>query len=193
MEAKPLKRYPIIAACGLDCGLCPRYHSGGEKPCPGCCGADFWERHPSCAFITCAVKQRGLECCGECNELEFCPRVLKNLEAAKSRDSLISYQPLAANLDFIKTHGLKAAVKRQQERVAFLKLLIKDYDDGRSKGFYCLAVQLLPLDGLKQALAQAKLPAAATPKEKALRLREDFGKLAVAQGTLLKLRTGKGG
>ena len=37
----PLKKYPIIGACGLDCGLCPSFHSGGDKPCPGCCGEGF--------------------------------------------------------------------------------------------------------------------------------------------------------
>ncbi len=193
MEAKPLKRYPILGACGLDCGLCPRFHSGGDKPCPGCCGEGFWEVHPSCPFITCAVKQRGLECCGECNELEFCPRVMRNLEGAKKGGSFISYQTLAANLDAVHQHGLKKVVARLQEKVVFLKLLINEYNDGRSKGFYCLAVQLLPLDGLKQALAQTKLPTGATPKEKALGLREAFGRLASARSVELKLRNGKGG
>lgn len=27
----PLKKYPVVGACGLDCGLCPRYHTNGRS------------------------------------------------------------------------------------------------------------------------------------------------------------------
>jgi hypothetical protein len=193
MRKYPVKKYAVIGACGLDCGLCPRYHSDGEKPCPGCCGEGFWERHPGCAHITCCVKQRGLEVCGECNELEFCPRVMRNLEAAKHADSVISYQTLPGNLEVIRRHGLEAFLKHQEEKVAFLRLLLAGYNDGRSKGFYCLCVQLLSLDGLRAALAgsQLKFPPQATLKEKARVVREAFSLLAGESGIELKLRTPK--
>ena len=193
MEKYPVKKYPIIGACGLDCGLCPRYHSGGAKPCPGCCGEGFWERHPSCPYITCCVKQRGLEACGECNELEFCPRVMRNVEAAKRADSFVSYRTLSGNLELIQKRGLKTAVKRLQEKVEFLRLLISDHDDGRSKGFYCLCVQLLPLDKLKTALAEAnkQMTSKMTAKEKTKLVREGFNGLAGKIGVEIKLRNEK--
>ncbi len=189
----PLKKYPAIGACGLDCGLCPRYHSSGDKPCPGCCGEDFWERHPSCPYVTCCVKQRGLEVCGECNELEFCPRVLRNLEAAKRADSFVSYRTLAGNLEFIQKRGLKALAKKMQEKIDFLRLLISEHNDGRAKGFYCLCAQLLPLDSLKAALAEAQrqMTPEMTAKDKTKLVREGFGKLAEKADVELKLRNGK--
>jgi hypothetical protein len=189
----PLKKSPIIGACGLDCGLCPRYHSGGEKPCPGCCGEGFWERNPGCAHITCCVKQRGLEVCGECNELEFCPRVMRNLEAAKHGDSMLSYQTLPGNLEAIRQHGLKAFHKQQEEKVAFLRLLLAGYNDGRSKGFYCLCVQLVPLERLKSVLAdcQPKIVPEMTIKDKSKAVREAFSLLASELGIELKLRISK--
>ncbi|TET26129.1 MAG: DUF3795 domain-containing protein, partial [Dehalococcoidia bacterium] len=55
MDKYPLKKYPIVGACGLNCGLCPRYYTQGTSRCPGCCGPDFWQKHPGCAFITCCV------------------------------------------------------------------------------------------------------------------------------------------
>ena len=61
MNRYPLKKYPMVGACGLDCGLCSRYYTEGPSRCPGCCGPDFWEKHPGCAFITCCVKRRNLE------------------------------------------------------------------------------------------------------------------------------------
>jgi hypothetical protein len=188
----PVKIFPIVGACGLDCGLCPRFHSGGDKPCPGCCGEGFWERNPGCAFITCCVKQRGQETCGECNELEFCPRVLRNLEASKRRDSMLSYKTLPANLDAVQYGGLEAFIKRQQEKIDFLRLLLTEYNDGRSKGFYCLSVQLLPLEDIKLALAgcQSKITPDTALKDKTRLVREAFNALAAKLNIELKLRTG---
>ena len=37
-----------------------------------------------------------------------------------------------------------------------LGYLLKHFDDGRSKAFYCLSCQLLPLDSLKSALAESE-------------------------------------
>jgi hypothetical protein len=62
----PVKKYPTIAVCGLDCGLCPRYYTEGPSRCPGCAGPGFFDKHPSCSFITCCVKKKGLEVCAEC-------------------------------------------------------------------------------------------------------------------------------
>lgn len=67
--AVPVKRYPTLAACSLGCGLCPRYYTVGKSRCPGCCGPGFGKKHPTCSFITCSVKKRGLETCGECAEV----------------------------------------------------------------------------------------------------------------------------
>ncbi len=189
----PVKKYPAIGACGLDCGLCPSYHRDGVTRCNGCCGEGFWDRARGCGLLTCCVKEHGLETCGECNEFEFCPRVMKLLEQAKHRDSMLSYRPIAANFEFVRKNGIEKWTKRENEKIAFLKTLLADYNDGRSKTFYCLSVQLLPVDKLKPALVQAqkKLTAEMTPKEKALLVREAFNGVAAKAGVELKLRNGK--
>ncbi len=189
----PLKKYPTIGACGLDCGLCPSFHRDGPSRCPGCCGPGFWNVHPSCPFITCCVKQKGLETCGQCNEFEFCPRVMKLLEQAKHADSVISYIPVSANFEFVRKNGIEKWSARENEKIAFLKILLADYNDGRSKTFYCLSVQLLPLDKLKPALTQAqkKVAAEMTPKDKTKLVREAFNGVAAKSGVELKLRNGK--
>ena len=156
MDKYPVKKYPIVGACGLNCGLCPRYHSGGTSRCPGCCGPDFRQKHPSCGFITCCVKRRNLETCAQCADLAGCDRAARLLESAKHRDSFLSYRPVAANFDFIKNHGIEEFVRLETEKLGLLKYLIENYDDGRSKSFYCTSCQLVPLDKLKEALANAE-------------------------------------
>lgn len=68
-----MKKYPAIGVCGLDCGLCPRHYTDGPSRCPGCGGIDFHLKRPSCSFITCCVKKKGLEVCRECEDFP-CPK-----------------------------------------------------------------------------------------------------------------------
>jgi hypothetical protein len=63
MSERPIKAYPTLGCCGLDCGLCSRYYTVGTSRCPGCCGPEFFDKMPSCAYITCCVKKKGLEVC----------------------------------------------------------------------------------------------------------------------------------
>ena len=156
MNKYPLKKYPIVGACGLNCGLCPRYHTEGTSRCPGCCGPDFWQKHPGCAFITCCVKQRNLETCAQCVEWAGCERVTRLLDSAKYQDSFLSHRLLAANFAFIQKNGIEEFIRLEMEKQKFLRHLIDNYNEGRSKSFYCTSCQLVPLDNLKKALADAE-------------------------------------
>ncbi|OGO06739.1 MAG: hypothetical protein A2Z76_04425 [Chloroflexi bacterium RBG_13_56_8b] len=190
MDKYPLKKYPIVGACGLNCGLCPRYYTEGTSRCPGCCGPDFWQRHPSCGFITCCVKQRKLESCAQCVDWVRCDRVAKVLDGAKSHDSFLSYRPLADNFAFIQKNGIEEFVRWEMEKQEFLRHLINDYDEGRSKSFYCTSCQLVPLDRLREALedAEAKMTAGTDIKEKAKLVRAAISNVANSLYIDLKLR-----
>jgi hypothetical protein len=190
MAKYPLKKYPIVGACGLNCGLCPRYHTEGASRCPGCCGPDFEQKHPSCGFITCCVKQRGLETCALCPDWADCERITRVLDAAKFQDSFISYRPLAGNLTFIRENGIEELVRWEMAKQELLKHLINNYDEGRSKGFYCTSCQLMPLDRLKETLAEAesKITADTDVKEKAKLVRAAVNNLADALQIDLRLR-----
>jgi len=190
MDKYPLKKYPIVGACGLNCGLCPRYYTEGKSRCPGCCGPDFWQKHPSCGFITCCVKQRNLETCAQCVDWAECERVAKLLDSAKHQDSFISYKPLAANFAFIQENGIEEFARLETEKQKFLRDLIDNYDDGRSKSFYCTSCQLIPLDRLKEALAGAKIKITKDTdiKEKAKIARAEISHMADTLQTDLKLR-----
>ena len=190
MDKYPLKKYPIVGACGLNCGLCPRYHTEGASRCPGCCGPDFWQKHPACGFITCCVKQRNLETCAQCVDWAECEKVAKLLNSAKYHDSFISYKPITANFAFIQKNGIEEFARLEIEKQKFLRQLIDNYNEGRSKGFYCVSCQLVPLDKLREALADAEIEITENTdiKEKARIVRAAISSMADTLQIDLKLR-----
>ena len=190
MDRYPLKKYPIVGACGLNCGLCPRYYTEGSSRCPGCCGPEFWQKMAACGLVTCCVKERNLETCAECGDWEECERVAKLLDSAKYKDSFLSYKPIAANFAFIQKYGIEEFVRLEMEKQEFLRHLIDNYNDGRSKSFYCTSCQLIPLDKLREALedAEVKVTQATDIKEKAKLVREAISNMADSLQIELKLR-----
>jgi hypothetical protein len=140
-----MKKYSTIGCCGIDCGLCPRFHANGVSACPGCCGKDFKEKHPSCGVVTCCVKKRLLETCADCNDFP-CYR-LKTENAGY--DSFVTHRKIFPNLDFIKANGVELFVDLQQVRMDILTDFLQKSDDGRSKSFYCISCALLPMDTLR--------------------------------------------
>ena len=76
------------------------------------------------------------------------------------------------------------------EKQKFLRYLLANYDEGRSKSFYCTSCQLLPLDKLKEALKETETEITRdTPlKEKARILRALISQVAGGLGIDLRLR-----
>jgi hypothetical protein len=148
-NANLTKKYPTIACCGIDCGLCPRYHTDGKSKCPGCGGIDFFEKHPSCSIFTCCAKNKQFETCADC--CDFPCEKMKNWDRA---DSFVTHRNSLANLHSIIENGLPVFLKQQNVRIELLERMIKQYDDGRSKSFFCLALTLLPLNEITKALEE---------------------------------------
>jgi len=156
MPINVTKKYPEIGVCGLDCGLCPRYYTEGPSRCQGCGGPDFLEKHPSCSPITCCVIKKGLETCGECRDFP-CPKFKTEEEYQQMEDSP-SYPPrkrVLPNLWFIKEHGIEKFVAEQRKRIDILETMLKEFNDGRSRSFYCRAATTLPLPNLKTSVDKA--------------------------------------
>ncbi len=175
-KVEQLKTHPTIGVCGLDCGLCPRYYTVGTSRCPGCGGPGFSGKHPSCSFITCCVKKRGLEVCGQCPEFS-CSKFKSEEEYRQG--GLSSYPPygkVLSNLIFIKEKGINEFVRQQRKRMSLLKTMIEGYDDGRSRSFFCRAAALLDpralessLDGAKKAMEASGATSETLSKAKILR------------------------
>jgi len=152
----PKKTYPTIGCCGLDCGLCPRYYTMGVSRCSGCAGPNFFNKHPSCSFITCCVKKKNLEVCAECSEFP-CSKFKNDEEyqQLKESSSYPSCKKVMSNLNFIKEHGIKKFIEQQKKRIKLLEIMLNSFDDGRSRSFFCKATALLDLKNLENSLNEA--------------------------------------
>jgi hypothetical protein len=188
----PEKAYPTIACCGLDCGLCPRYYTVGPSRCPGCAGPNFLKKHPSCSFITCCVIKKNLEVCAQCPEFP-CPKFKTERQYQQMKESS-SYPPnrkILPNLNFIKKHGIKKFIQQQNKRIRLLETMINNFNDGRSRSFFCRAAALLEVENLEKSLnwATRKIKTdkikKTDVKSKARILREIINEIASEQGVEL--------
>lgn len=191
MKIQPTKKFPSIACCGIDCGLCPTYYTQGPSNCPGCGGPDFYNKHPSCSILTCCITKNGYETCTDCEDFP-CERI-KSWDIA---DSFVTHKVCLQNLNEIKQNGMEKFVKQQEERIKILKFLLSSYNDGRSKSFFCIATALLPITTLTSILEVAKKKIhkedidPRDTKSKAKLLREIFNDHARNEGIELKLMKG---
>lgn len=139
-----IKKFNTIGCCGIDCGLCPRFISKSISACPGCGSNDFQDKHPSCGFLTCCANKRGFEVCAECKEYP-CKRFNPEKEGY---DSFVTHQKIFENQEQIKANGFEPFMAEQKLRIEILNYLIENFDNGKSKSFFCQAITLLPLQYL---------------------------------------------
>lgn len=137
------RKEPSFSLCGLNCALCPRFHTDGSSKCPGCGGPDFLFKHPICSVVTCNKKHDNVEFCYECSSYPC-----KKYTEPNITDSFISYKNVLQNMADAK-RDLPEYLKTLKMKQEILEYLIINFYDGKSKGFYCLAVNLLPLSELK--------------------------------------------
>jgi hypothetical protein len=185
LSNKPLKVFSTIGCCGIDCGLCPRYFTKGDSACPGCGGPDFQTKHPTCGFVTCCVTRHELEVCSNCESFP-CSRFDKEKEGY---DSFVTHKKTLENLEFIKKNSLNTFIIQQKTRIYILKDFLENYDDSRSKSFFCISCALLPSDKLMDAQRFAKsLSDSISVREKNKLLKDYLKKVAENLKIELKLK-----
>lgn len=141
------RKYPLFSLCGLNCGLCPRYQTDGSSKCPGCGGPDFHLRHPACAVMTCNKKHDHVEYCFQCSSYPC-----KRYSETSIRDSFISYKNVLSDFGKASQFGIRTYQVELNKKIKILEFLIKNYNDGRRKSFYCIAVNLIRLSALEQVM-----------------------------------------
>lgn len=146
-----MKRFPTIACCGIDCGLCPNHYSKGLSRCPGCGGLNFSDKHPACGILTCCVKKHEFETCSECEEFP-CSK-LKDWDRI---DSFVTHQVSFSNLRSIKENGIEMLIEQQYKRIKILENFLEQFNDGRSKSFYCIATAHMSISDLETALKKSE-------------------------------------
>lgn len=178
------RAYPDFSACGLNCGLCPRYYTEGASRCPGCAGPGFSQKHPACGVLSCC-QHHGLEYCFECGEFPC-----KKYDGADGSDSFITHKNQLRDLGRARKTGMDTYRDELERKIEILQTLLADYDAGRQKSFFCLAVNLLELPGLERAMAQieAEMKPDNSIKEKSATALRVLEATAAGQDISLKLR-----
>ncbi|MDD1685344.1 DUF3795 domain-containing protein [Methanoregula sp.] len=147
-------QYPEIAICGLSCRLCPHYHTDGPSRCGGCKTES--RTCAGCPFITCALKKKGVEFCWDCEDHKTCVTWAKHRKAGEKADSFKCYQTLEADIAFIQNHGIKEFEKTQKTRERLLQEMLGEFNEGRSKRYYCIAATVMEIPELEETLTEAK-------------------------------------
>lgn len=164
--------------CGLNCGLCTM-RLGGY--CPGCGGG---AGNQGCAIARCSRDHGAVEYCWQCGEFP-CGRYAE----IDAFDSFITHQNQMADIEKAKRIGPAAYQAEQQEKQAILRFLLENCNDGRRKGFFALAVNLLELQELRDMIKQMEEKPENMPlKEKATCAAALLQAAAYWAGIALKLR-----
>ena len=180
-------KYPEVGICGLSCRLCPWYYIEGESKCGGC--KSEFRMAVGCPFITCAVKKKGIEFCWDCEENKTCEKWKKHREFGKQYDTFKCYQKLEDNISFIQKSGVDQFEKLQKIREKLLKEMLQDFNEGRSKRYYCIAATVLEIDELEKVLSEAKEESKGLGiKEKSKVLHSLLDTVAKRKNYFLKLR-----
>ena len=178
------RKNPLFAACGLNCGLCPRYYTKGSSRCPGCAGEGFLEVHPSCGILSCC-QRRSIEYCFLCEEFPC-----RKYDGADLSDSFITCKNRFRDMEKAKQIGIPDYEAELNKKVKVLEKLLSTYDDGRRKSLYCTAVNLLELKDINIVLEQisSEVEPETSLKEKATTAARLFVEMAATRGISLKLR-----
>jgi len=179
-------KYPELGICGLSCRLCPHYPTEGASRCGGCKTES--RMSAGCPFITCAQK-KGIEFCWDCEEKKTCEKWVKHRKAAKKADSFKCYQKLEEDIAFIQKNGAGGFEETQKKREYLLKEMLREFNEGRSKSYYCIAVTIMEIEELEEALTQAhKNSYGLEIKEKSKVLHSILDEIAEQRNYFLKLR-----
>lgn len=174
-----------FSLCGLNCGLCPMKLDGH---CPGCGGG---EGNQSCKIAKCSREHGEVEYCSRCQNFPC-----EKYEGIDEFDSFITHQNRRKDLEENDRIGAAAYREEQKEKIEILKFLLENFNDGRRKTFFCLAVNLLELSDLKMVLAQieeGEKLGSLSLKERAACVVKLFQDVAGQRRITLKLRKKKAG
>ena len=180
-------KYPGIGICGLSCGLCPNYHMNTKSRCLGC--KSEGRMAVGCPFITCAIKKKGIEFCWDCEENKTCEKWRKHREAGEKVDSFKCYQKLEDDIGFIQKNGVAEFEKLQKIREKLLREILQEFNEERSKSYFCIAATVLEIDELKESLAKVKNDSNGLEiKEKSKLLHSILDEIAKQKKYYMKLR-----
>ena len=95
------------------------------------------------------MEHGGVEYCCQCREYPC-----EKYEHIDDFDSFITHRNRRADLEKVRQFGAEAYNTEQMEKIKILDILLSGYNDGRKKTHFCVAVNLLNLQELREALRE---------------------------------------
>jgi hypothetical protein len=136
------------------------------------------------------MRHEGVPYCFQCKEYP-CERYARINE----RDSFITYLHVPSDMETARASGLESYLDQLSRKSEILDTLLDQWDNGRLKSFFCLAVNLLPLASLETAMArlnrertQMEGDPDTNPATYGSLAKETFNQIAASEGIELKLR-----
>ncbi len=171
--------YTLFSLCGLNCGLCSMHL---DNYCPGCGGG---AGNQPCAITRCSLQHGRIEYCYLCEEYPC-----EKYDGIDEFDSFITHRNQLKDFEKVKKIGLQTYQSEITEKIEILKYLLANYNDGRRKSFFCIAVNLFELQDLKSVMEQIATETQLGNlllKEKAALVSSLFQTMASERNIVLKL------
>lgn len=171
----------LLSLCGLNCGLCPMFLGNN---CGGCGNGN-----QSCKIAKCSLEKGNVEYCFECK----CYPCEKYQDIDRY-DSFITHRRQKSDLEKASIIGIDKYNLEQKEKIHILSYLLSNYNDGRRKNFFCIAVNLLDFPELLETMDLIKSNdelSSLTIKEQSLYVVDLFQRIADRKNIKLKLNKKK--
>ena len=167
-----------FSLCGLNCDLCTMRL---DEYCPGCGGGDG---NQGCSIARCSMEHGGFEYCSECENYPC-----QKYNGITQFDSFITHRHQLVDMEKMNEMGTVKYHFELEQKSQILKYLLENYNDGRRKTFFCLAVNLLSLPDSENAVQQIKerITQEMTVKGKASVAVECLEAVAKEKGIILKM------
>ena len=135
------RKNQLLSLCGLNCGLCPMFLG---NYCGGCGNGN-----QSCRIAKCSLEHGKVEYCYECEHYPC-----EQYQHIDDYDAFITHRRQKSDLEKAQRIGIEQYNLEQKEKMQILSYLLSNYNDGRRKNFFCVAVNLLELSEIQEAVNQ---------------------------------------
>ncbi len=105
------------------------------------------------------------------------------------KDSFVTYRNVINDLQKAIDNGIEEYQAELNEKILFFEYLISNFNDGRKKNFFCIAVNLLDLVDLNNIKENIKKIDQTIPQKDKIKLIESwFSEKAKSKNIVIKLR-----
>lgn len=169
----------MFSLCGLNCSLCTMKL---DNYCPGCgCGAG----NQGCSIARCSLNHQGIEYCFQCTEYPC-----EKYDGIDRFDSFVTHRNQLKDMEKAQKLGIEKYHLELVEKNKILRYLLENYNDGKRKGFFGIAVNLLDLQDIRDIMKQMDVQTLEnnlTLKEKAAIAVTLFQNIAQEKDLILRL------